>query len=403
MTRKEKQWNFIFFFLLLGIYSAVTLLLFHRQSVFYAGKYPSDMYYYIADIQGTNAAYEYPYRLMFWVAKVVSLAVEPRMAMALTVTAFNSLSVIILKLLADKFFADGFPDVKGRGILATVSVFSLFFVSMVYTDIGAGAEEMVWRYSGVYSPNPYHNATYLAARPFSILCFWLFVAILDRYEEQEQTRKRMGTYVLFATALFLATFAKPSFTLVFGLTAAVILLWRLVKAKGRNFRQTFWLALAFLPTIGDLLYQFWGVFGGKHGEDTGLGFGFLVAWSENSDNIPLSVVCGLLFPIVVLILNAGELKTDKYYRFSWQLLTASLVTVLCLYEKGYRLGHMNFAWGYMHAMFFVYVTSMALLIKKTLRKEGNPFWLTVQWGIYALHFVCGLDYFRVLLAGGTFA
>ena len=52
MTHKKKLliYNYLFFSVLLLLYMAVTLFLFHRQSVSYDGKYASDIHPYIAEM-----------------------------------------------------------------------------------------------------------------------------------------------------------------------------------------------------------------------------------------------------------------------------------------------------------------------------------------------------------------
>ena len=73
-----------------------------------------------------------------------------------------------------------------------------------------------------------------------------------------------------------------------------------------------------------------------------------------------------------------------------------------LYEKGTRVEHMNFAWGYMYGMFFAYLASLVILLQDT-KKRRQPVWaLAVQWGLFVLHVVCGIDYFGVLFAGGLY-
>ena len=67
MTHKKKLliYNYLFFSVLLLLYMAVTLFLFHRQSVSYDGKYASDIHPYIAEMQGIDSGYDFPYPILF--------------------------------------------------------------------------------------------------------------------------------------------------------------------------------------------------------------------------------------------------------------------------------------------------------------------------------------------------
>ena len=53
------------FLALLFAYLVMTLLLFHRQTVGYGGMYPSDIHPYVAEMEGLNTGYDYPYPRLF--------------------------------------------------------------------------------------------------------------------------------------------------------------------------------------------------------------------------------------------------------------------------------------------------------------------------------------------------
>ena len=60
---------------------------------------------------------------------------------------------------------------------------------------------------------------------------------------------------------------------------------------------------------------------------------------------------------------------------------------------------MNFSWGYMHGLFFVFVSSMILLIRRTWLKKGY-WWLTAaQWLACGWHLACGIYYFCGIFEG----
>lgn len=51
------------------------------------------------------------------------------------------------------------------GVLTGTVAVSLFFVSMVYPPTGIYLPGIKYKYLGVFTANPFHNATYMAARP----------------------------------------------------------------------------------------------------------------------------------------------------------------------------------------------------------------------------------------------
>lgn len=414
-SQKRRQYaDYAFFALLLIVYTGITYWLFSKQVYGSEMLYHSDMKAYILEMQGLDSGYSFPYQLFFKFAAFLHLFIKaPEMAVAVAVTILNTLSLIAMKYYLNRLLVTGEAE-EGKNwrgwipLLVTVLVFALFFVSMLY---GVGFEiPGIWRrYRGVFSPNPYHNATYLATRPFTIVTFFIFVRVLKDYEEQFKLRD----VLLFGVFLFLSTITKPSFTFILVPAAGLILLYRLFRKRFLNFRNTLFLGLSFIPTFCALLYQFFGVFGPVEGEEKGIGFGLGKAWSYHCDNIPAAILLGLAFPLAVLFLNFRDLKKNGVFRLAWQITAVSLFEILFLFEKGFRVGHLNFSWGYMHGMFFAFVASAYLLFQKTFiikgaetdagepsTKKGLRILLLVgQWALFGLHLLLGLLYFKTMLAG----
>lgn len=423
--------DYVVFALLLMAYTGITYWLFSKQVYGSEMLYHSDMKAYILEMQGLDSGYSFPYQLFFKFAALLHLFMKaPEMAVAVAVTVLNTLSLVTMKYYANKLLLpvdDGSAEAGVCGkkeekpeedgdrssrnylpFLVTGLVFALFFVSMLY---GVGFElPGIWRrYRGVFSPNPYHNATYLATRPFSIVTFFVFVKVLKDYEEKFQWKD----VLFFGVFLFLTTVTKPSFTFILVPAAGLIMLYRLFRKKFQNLKNTLLLGISFIPTFCALLYQFFGVFGPVEGEEKGIGFGLGKAWSYHCDNIPLAIFLGLAFPLAVLVLNLRDLKKDGVFRLAWQITAVSLFEILFLYEKGFRVGHLNFSWGYMHGMFFAFVASAFLLFRKTFgtkdtMNESGGFlekpWVRIllllgQWGLFALHLLLGLLYFKTMLVG----
>lgn len=406
---KNKGIDFVVFAVLLLVYTAVTYTLFSRQVFGSEQLYHSDMKAYILEMQGLDSGYQFPYPLFFKLGALLHLGIQsPQLAVAAAVTILNSLSLIFMKYYMDQELQQywltkgAWKELTSR-LFTTSLTFCLFFVSMLYSITGRYLPGIKRRYVGVFSPNPHHNATYLATRPFAIVCFFVFVRILKNYEKKISWRDN----AVFGLFLFLTTITKPSFTFVLVPTAGLVMLYRLCRAKFKNWAPTIKLGLCFLPTFGALIYQFFGVFGPVEGEETGIGFGLGEAWQHTTDNIVLAIILGLAFPLTVLVLNWKRLKTEEQYRFGWQLTLVSLVEVLFFYEKGFRLAHMNFSWGYMHGLFFAHVSSLILLLKLTLdRKSSVGKWkkllLLGQWMVFLWHLVCGLWYFRSVFLGDLY-
>lgn len=423
---KDTHKNFIDIFvfaILVIIASAVTFWLFYRQcveSMLGTGLYHSDMKAYILEMQGLDSGYSFPYPVLFKLAAAIhlvtaSVTTGAELAMALATMLLNSAAMIALKVMLDKHVGPElqksklFQDKTGKtswipGILTGIVAVSLFFVSMVYPPAGIYLPGIKYKYLGVFTSNPFHNATYMAARPFAILAFFKYGELLPFYEQKNAWKEHGRDYFLFSLYLLLATMAKPSFTIVLVGAAGILMLWRMFRSGFRNFLPTIWLGVCFLPTFVDLLYQFRGVFVPQEGQEGGIGFTFGHVWMQYCSNIPLAIGLAAGFPILVLLLNYKELRKDSIYRFSWQVYLMSFLMAFCLYEKGFREMDFNFSWGYMYGIFFAFVGALLILLRATgmadtKKKKGL---VAIQWLAYLWHLICGLYYFLGFLKGAMY-
>lgn len=400
--------NSIFFGFLMVLYSLMTLLFFYRQTIEYQGIYYSDMKAYILETQGLDSGLDFPYRLFFWLSRIWMLFVSPEEAVAFSTMLLNSLGVILVKYYFDLYLSDyakreGLRWTAGWRLISTTAVFSLFFMSMIYSPRGTAfwGFDYTYRCNGILTPNPYWNATYLAVRPFTVISFFLSARVLEEYEEHFSVRDGIAL----GAAVFLATFTKPSFTFVLAPVLAVTVFWRLLAGKFAYWKNTAALCCCFLPTVVLLLYQFWGVFMGinSKGEETGIGLEIGKAWHVYSGNIPLSIIMAMLFPLVVLALNLKEMKRDGAFRLAWQVMLVGFLSFLMLYEKGFRFEHMNFSWGYMHGLFCVFLISILQMLKNVMKRENLLYklFLAPEFVTYLYHLVCGIVFFCYLYQGNN--
>lgn len=410
--RKSRIIDGAVFSVLLAAVSAVTLVLFYRQTMGAPGHYPSDMKAYILEMQGLDSGYSFPYPVFFKLSAFIHLFAGAEVSVAIATMLLNSMAIVITKISFNRILLRDDRRRWWEGIVISLLAVSLFFISMLYPPRGIYLPGINFNYLGVFSPNPFHNATYMAARPFAILAFLWYVKLLPVYEKGIKRKTRLD-YILFSVFLLLATMTKPSFTLVMVSTAGLVMLYRLFRSGFRNFLPAVQLGLTFIPTFLNLLYQYKGVFVPEDGAEGGVGFSFGDVWFHVCDNIPLAVCLLVAFPLLVLVLNFKDLRTNTLYRFSWQLFLVSLAETFLLYEKGFRKYDFNFAWGYMYGAFFCHMGSLLLLSQKTRqaleKKDGEEggkrlqkLFLAAQWLAFLWHLVCGILYFRNFMAGAMY-
>ena len=291
---KKDKWidRIVFLILLVGV-SAVTLFLFNKQTHGNPGAYHSDMKAYILEMQGLDSGYSFPYPVFFKFAAFLNLFFpEPEFAVAAATMILNSLAILIFKCFLNRMFRKRLYAAVSQktrwlcGIFLSVISVALFFVSMLYKKGGIYHLGINFIYLGVFTPNPFHNATYLAARPFALLSFFFFVFLLPRYENgcsghtgslrtaffdrKDDEAVDLTEYLLFSVSLLFSTMTKPSFTIILAGAAGVLMLYRFIRnfftawaheRAGRNFKANFGsafaLGLCFIPTFLDLLYQYY--------------------------------------------------------------------------------------------------------------------------------------------------
>lgn len=406
IRQHERKIDRCFFAVLLLAYSVLLFVLFYRQAIEYKGAYTSDMKAYILETQGLESGYEFPYRFFFWLSRIWMIAVTPEAAVAVSTMLLNSLSVVLLKFYFDKNLREYARRQMVQWNLlwdgaVNFLVFALFFVSMYYGPRGEKifGYDYIYRCNGILTPNPYWNATYLAVRPFTILCFFLTEELLEEYEKQIPVKKAL-LLTLFSC---LAAFTKPSFHFLLLPVAGLVLLYRLLRSRFANWKNTLLMGCCFLPSGFLLIYEFFGVFTGENalGQETGIGIELGKAWYIHSNRISLSVMLALLFPFCVLALNFRELKRNGAFRLAWQLLAVGFLSFLFLYEKGFRLEHLNFSWGYMHGLFFVYVICGFQMLKNLMGWKPWIYQVFVipEFYLFWQHLRCGMEFFLYLFQG----
>lgn len=418
MRLSQKAWQkteYALFAALFVILAGLMLYLTYQQA-WYAWHgmtdvaYHSDILAYMQEVVGIDSGYSFPYPVMFWLIGLLDFVLPIEWAAAVVVTGLQVVSFVLLRYYFHRYLrreASGFStqgNVAGavngwQQAFATLAAFGILWYSMifVYNHPFPGTR---FYYMGVFSPNPFHNATYVAARPFSIVCVFLFAELLKEYEERINYKKALS----FSAVLLLTTMTKPSFTIIFCGAAGLIMLWRLFRSKFANFRNTVILGCMFLPTFADLLYQFGGVFMGQDskGQEAGIGFELFRVWREYCSNYVVAIVLMIFFPLVVLIFQYRKVFTNTMYRFGWQLYGMSLVMFILLYEKGFRAVDANFSWGYMLGGFFLVMSSLLVLLEETVKAKKHSLKLLIQWGAFGLHAACGLVYFLIIFTGGSY-
>ena len=383
----KKYLNYLTVLFLIIVFFTLNYILFYNQctsALLDSDMFLSDMLMYMFKAVGSDVPYDFPYPVFFKFISLLKNCFTIENATAIATAVLNTGSMLILCFFMKK-------HLQCSAAKALFISFCLHYVSMIFLPFSLKNAGLPLRYLGVFSPNPWHNATYIATRPFSVAAFFLFAEIL------EKDKTSIRDHVLFGIFMLLTTMTKPSFTLPMMAVCFIAWITDFFKwhIKDRK-KRTMLLIIVLLPTIIDLLYQYRSVFTSEGAEsDKGIGMGLFTAWGYYCGNIPLAIILGILCPLYLLI-RYKEKK--RIYLLSWLLYLVAFLTFALLYEKGDRITHLNFGWGYMHGMFFLFCTSAIQIFGRTkITKHNIPDYI-----FFGMHLLCGLIYFYYLYTGGGF-
>lgn len=401
MIKKESSRDKIVFIIVLLFMVSLMFRLFYYQAISNDGRFLSDIKPYIEEVKGVNETFDFPYPVLFKTAKLIDvLPVSTEVAMAITLTLFNGIAIFLTRL----FFLKKTED----SLLSTIGTCALFFVSMIFTR-EISRNYLGHLYYGVFSPNPWQNGTYMAARPFMIVAFVYGVETLYLYESELKggINQVPREFWIFSIGLLLSTMAKPSYTLVHLSCTGLVMLVQLIKSRFESIKEALKYCIFIVPTLVDLLYQYSGVFRGVNidGEEKGIAISLFRVWNIYTPSIPLSLLLAGLFPIFVLLTHVSMLRKCKEYLFSWLIYLSGFVSSSIFYEKGFREPDFNFGWGYICGLFFVFFTSILVVINdlKNYKENKNKILIVVLEVIFLLlHVAMGILYFTHLSLGGYY-
>ncbi len=396
-SKKSEKIIYIAFFILTIAYGALCLYLFYKQSIQpadYKNTYfEADLPYHISMVRDDGWYYSLTGLMYLLLLKIGGGSTVP-IAVFLAIVAVAT--VLITERLLKKIW-------NAESGLACAGALALNFVMPFYIR-WAGEH----RYISYQSGNIWHNSTYQVMKLGALICLYLYFVYEKKYFETGEKGLKVREYIIFAAALALTTFIKPSFLTVFAPAFAIKLLRDIAKGKAK-FVKAVLFGITVIPSIGVMFWQNSVLFG----DDTGNGykFAFLDTFSLHADHPKVTILLSLAFPIAVaiaLIINAiwSKIKTgkipegDQDYSFSILMAVVGFALAAVLAETGERAGAGNFLWGYSIALFLLYATSFVQWIGFIKNKRYADF--AACGAVFAYQLICGIIFFTRLLGGETY-
>ena len=271
-------------------------------------------------------------------------------------------------------------------------------------------------YLNAYNGNLYHNMTMLFSRtliPVSFVCFF-------RCWSARHGRIPRKDWWGFAISFFIVTAFKPNFAFAFLPVLAVLLLWDLIRYKGKYFKNEFLLGCAVLPAGFLCIWQYLVLFNNSFGQsatemlqeldenfvDTSSGMALRLLWGAELAAVLVMYLRSLLLPVYTLALQGWREKERRRIGLFLAVEAVALLEATVLVETGYRANHGNFDWGGLALYPTVFALAIGLLIRMLqemkLRKPLDVFKCLVGLGLLLGHLMVGLYFLWFFGSGGSY-
>ena len=271
-------------------------------------------------------------------------------------------------------------------------------------------------YLNAYNGNLYHNMTMLFSRtliPVSFVCFF-------RCWSARHGRIPRKDWWGFAISFFIVTAFKPNFAFAFLPVLATLLLWDLIRYKGKYFKNEFLLGCAVLPAGFLCIWQYLVLFNNSFGQsatemlqeldenfvDTSSGMALRLLWGVELAAVLVMYLRSLLLPVYTLALQGWREKERRRIGLFLAVEAVALLEATVLVETGYRANHGNFDWGGLALYSSVFALAIGLLIR--MLQEAKPkkpldvFKCLVGLGLLLGHLMVGLYFLWFFGSGGSY-
>lgn len=271
----------------------------------------------------------------------------------------------------------------GVGVFIVLLVGPIFFLTY--------PEQM---YVGYFSPNPYHNPTYILFRPIVLIILYAVANNLFA----KWNWKQSGIITL---AIICASLAKPSFTLTFLPTVGLLIVLGYLK----KFTKINWLYVIFplgLVSVVVLASQYYINYSGYWGDQIQLvPFMAMLTYVPNIPLVLLYALLSILFPALISIFYWKKNASRISFQLVWLNFFVAFVLASLVGEKA-DLASNNFGWGVMIAVFLLFVEGVLILgkelVQKGLKTSAKSWKMIIPSAALILHLICGIIYFITCLS-----
>ena len=261
---------------------------------------------------------------------------------------------------------------------------------------------------GQSSPNLLHSPTNLMVRAVAFPCFIWYAAIMDGIGKKTGFRLSSWKFAALSLLVLLSSLSKPSFVQVFLPAIFILAVLKVVQYRKAAIVPVLIVGASVIPVVLLMALQAWVAFYAPHtgggGPPAGISVAFLKIWSPGTPSVTVSILLAIFFPLIVLLWSLAARKVSTSDVLAWIMWGVGVVEAAFLFERGRRMWHANFFWGYSLALFFLWFVALDRFISLTKEHVSGAVGSKYKWWFFVavpallLHVVSGVCYlWRVLV------
>jgi hypothetical protein len=236
----------------------------------------------------------------------------------------------------------------------------------------------IWMVMGYIPVNSWHNSTTILLYPFALILFY------RSYQFLTGEKKKLRDLLILFLLCLLNLWIKPSYFFVFALAFPLMYLLQHGLTR-RTVMDGIMVALATFV----LILQYKLVFAG---DSSAVVIAPLAAWRLWSDQIVLSLLCSIAFPLLFLIFYFPRAIHDLMLKYAWLGFVIAIGIFLLLAETGTRKFHFNFLWQTIIANFILFLATFISYFKVLSEKNRLDAKDRAVLIVFLVHVVVGMIY-----------
>ena len=241
-----------------------------------------------------------------------------------------------------------------------------------------------------------------------LICFMLVLDILELSKDRKAVffgLNKNKTLILLSIVLFISATAKPVFAEMFIPAVGILMLvecifaFRSKKENGKEYLTKFLIPafIAALPAILFILIIYFLFFnlGGSYADSEGVVItSFLQVWAHYTENVPLSILFMMSFPIYILVIDSKNFLGSYVGKLGSISFIVGFLEAAFLGEGGDKLYHGNFIWPMMFGALLLWAS--AILHFLTMDKKASALFtrilICIGWILILIHVHYGFQY-----------